>query len=354
MSVTRKQSKKQERKEDNNEEEINSEVESDKEQNDTVTEEKQETGMLEKLMMMMKTQQAQQETMMNTQESMMKKQQEETRTMMKVQQENKKMTSQIEKKLDKYEHEVKGYLQQIQKEVDRIAEETQIKLENQRKTIENLQEQIEHVEEKTYKKLEAWMEKMEKKLDRTLQKDKFETKKEIKEIQKIVEEMGKRNAVRENREGIIQTSSDIKIKFGGDVRKQHPVTFIRIIKNQFQHISNFEDCKEAIRSYLTDGASLWFEIKENTLVSWMDFEKKFLKYFWEKKQMEINNELQNGKFDERKGISEERHALQIYNNAQHLEYNYSQEQLVELIARHFDETMEDYVTLQNYRDIDSL
>ncbi|XP_050501572.1 GATA zinc finger domain-containing protein 14-like [Diabrotica virgifera virgifera] len=70
--------------------------------------------------------------------------------------------------------------------------------------------------------------------------------------------------------------------------------------------------------------------------------------------MEINKELQNGKYNDRMGISEKTYALQIYNNAKHLQYNYSSEQLVELIARHFEETLEDHITLQNYKDIDSL
>uniref|UniRef100_A0A6P7GTC1 Serine/threonine-protein kinase prpf4B-like n=1 Tax=Diabrotica virgifera virgifera TaxID=50390 RepID=A0A6P7GTC1_DIAVI len=56
----------------------------------------------------------------------------------------------------------------------------------------------------------------------------------------------------------------------------------------------------------------------------------------------------------RMGISERTYALQIYNNAKHLQYNYSSEQLVELIAKHFEETLEDHITLQNYKDRDSL
>uniref|UniRef100_A0A6P7GAB4 Serine/threonine-protein kinase prpf4B-like n=1 Tax=Diabrotica virgifera virgifera TaxID=50390 RepID=A0A6P7GAB4_DIAVI len=54
------------------------------------------------------------------------------------------------------------------------------------------------------------------------------------------------------------------------------------------------------------------------------------------------------------GISEKTYALQLYNNAKHIQYNYSSEQLVELIARHFEDTLEDHITLQNYKDIDSL
>ncbi|CAG9828364.1 unnamed protein product [Diabrotica balteata] len=98
------------------------------------------------------------------------------------------MISQIENKLEKYEYEMKGYLQQIQKEVDRIAEETDIKLESQRKEIHK---QIETVEEKTRKKIQEGIEKVEWKLERALQEDKVETKKEIKEIQKTVEEIEK-------------------------------------------------------------------------------------------------------------------------------------------------------------------
>ncbi|CAG9827325.1 unnamed protein product [Diabrotica balteata] len=56
----------QERKENNKEKKIKVILEdvSDNEQNDTVAEEKQGTGMLEKLVMMMKTQQEENRTMM--------------------------------------------------------------------------------------------------------------------------------------------------------------------------------------------------------------------------------------------------------------------------------------------------
>ncbi|XP_050515563.1 uncharacterized protein LOC126890563 isoform X1 [Diabrotica virgifera virgifera] len=173
--------------------------------------------------------------------------------------------------------------------------------------------------------------------------------------EKQVTENRTQQNVGERREMVIHSTDDVKIRFGGDVRRLHPVPFINSLKKKIQHIGNFETAKETIRNHLKNEASLWFDCKEEEFDSWQEFEQKFLNYFWGKvQQLEINKELQNGKYNDRMGISERTYALQIYYNAKHLQYNYSSEQLVELIARHFEETLEDHITLQNYKDIDSL
>uniref|UniRef100_A0A6P7H8K4 Myb-like protein Z isoform X1 n=1 Tax=Diabrotica virgifera virgifera TaxID=50390 RepID=A0A6P7H8K4_DIAVI len=154
---------------------------------------------------------------------------------------------------------------------------------------------------------------------------------------------------------VIHSTDDVKIRFGGDVRRLHPVPFINSLKTKVQHIGNFETAKQMIRNHLKYEAGLWFDSKEEEIDSWQQFEQKFLNYLWGKvQQMEINKELQNEKYNDRMGISEKTYALQVYTNAKYLQYNYSSEQLVELIARHFEETLEDHITLQNYKDIDSL
>uniref|UniRef100_A0A6P7HA62 Uncharacterized protein LOC114348124 n=1 Tax=Diabrotica virgifera virgifera TaxID=50390 RepID=A0A6P7HA62_DIAVI len=157
---------------------------------------------------------------------------------------------------------------------------------------------------------------------RVMQENQEKTKQAIEENNRNIEKKSEKQEIE---------IKDVKIRFGGDVRRLHPVPFINSLKKKVQHIGNFETAKEMIRNYLKYEAGLWFDSKEKEIDSWLQFEHNFLNYFWGKvQQMEINKELQNGKYNDR------------------------MEQLVELIARHFEETLEDHITLQNYKDIDSL
>uniref|UniRef100_A0A6P7GXM7 Myb-like protein Z n=1 Tax=Diabrotica virgifera virgifera TaxID=50390 RepID=A0A6P7GXM7_DIAVI len=183
--------------------------------------------------------------------------------------------------------------------------------------------------------------------------DREEVEKRITENEKLIDDIRKQREKGDRREILIQSPGDIKIQFGGDVKKLHPVIFINNLKKKVRYIGNFETPKETIRNHLIDEASLWSDSKEEELDNWHKFEQKFLRYFWGKmQQMEINKDLQNGRYHDRMGISEQTYALQLYNNAKQLHYNYSSEQIVELIARHFEDTLEDHITLQNYKDID--
>uniref|UniRef100_A0A6P7HI30 Uncharacterized protein LOC114349077 n=1 Tax=Diabrotica virgifera virgifera TaxID=50390 RepID=A0A6P7HI30_DIAVI len=196
---------------------------------------------------------------------------------------------------------------------------------------------------------------LENKLENAIQVDREEVEKRITEIKKQVTENKTQQNFGERRETIIHSAEDVEIRFGGDVKKLHPVIFISNLKKKVRYIGNFETAKETIRNHLKDEASLWFYSKEEELDNWHKFEQKFLSYFWGKiQQIEINKELQNGRYHDRMGISEQTYALQLYNNAKHLHYHYSSEQIVELIARHFEDTLENHITLQNYKDIDSL
>lgn len=54
-----------------------------------------------------------------------------------------------------------------------------------------------------------------------------------------------------------------KIDFGGNVRKQHFITFITFLKNKLNYFMNFADFKLYIRELLRDEVLLWFTYKES-------------------------------------------------------------------------------------------
>uniref|UniRef100_A0A6P7GU22 Uncharacterized protein LOC114340765 n=1 Tax=Diabrotica virgifera virgifera TaxID=50390 RepID=A0A6P7GU22_DIAVI len=140
------------------------------------------------------------------------------------------------------------------------------------------------------------LEKLEIKFENALQEDKREIEEKFKQNERKIEEIKTQQNFGERREMFIHSTDDVKIRFGGDVSKLHPVPFINSLKKKVQHIGNLETAKETIRNHLKYEEGLWFDSKEE------EFDK----------------------------------------------------QLVELIARHFEETLEDHITLQNYKDIDSL
>ncbi|XP_050515693.1 putative uncharacterized protein DDB_G0282133 [Diabrotica virgifera virgifera] len=236
---------------------------------------------------------------------------------------------QMEQRLEQHKEEVQMYVKQMKHEVEQKTKEISQNLEKHTKKLQNLEKHVEDRDEEI--------------------EDRF------RKLDKKLLEVKTQHNTGERRQVIIHNGAENKVQFGGDIKKQHPVPFIRMLKNKKQGYEEFEEAKDMIRTHFRDGAALWFESKQNELQDWEEFERKFLRYYWGKeKQMVVNSELQNGKYDEKLGISEEKYALQVYASGQYLNYNYSEEQLVELIARHFDNTMEDYVTLQGYRDMDSL
>ncbi|CAG9828477.1 unnamed protein product [Diabrotica balteata] len=273
---------------------------------------------------------------------------------------NQKETSQKmdenNRRLEENQKETKQAIEENNKKIESIKEDMVQKIEvivqeNAKVKTEIKEMKLQMKDMKTVQKKE--LEQLEEKFEMALQEDRKEVERRLKQNEKQMAEIELRGV--ERKEVIIHGTSEAKIQFGGDIRKTHPVPFVKNLKTKLQHVRYFDDCKETIRNHLKEGAALWYESKEDEFENWTDFENKFLNYFWGKnKQREINQELQNGKYHEKMGISEERYALQIYNNSKYLEYKYSTEQLVEMISRHFEETLEDHVILRNYQDIDSL
>ncbi|XP_050505427.1 fibronectin-binding protein PlpA-like [Diabrotica virgifera virgifera] len=351
MSVTRSQSK------DNKKQKEHSDQE-DILDTTIMASEQQELSGIDKLLQMMQLQSQRMEQKMDetqqklddnqreTKQTMEKNQEETSKKMDKVDQkmeETQRKMDETQQKLDQKMDETKRIMQENQKETKQAIEENNKKMEERIEKYEmKIQDKIKELTNGQKKELEN----LENKLENAIQVDREEVEKRITEIEKQVTENRTQQNVGERREMVIHSTDDVKIRFGGDVRRLHPVPFINSLKKKIQHIGNFETAKETIRNHLKNEASLWFDCKEEEFDSWQQFEQKFLNYFWGKvQQLEINKELQNGKYNDRIGISERTYALQIYYNAKHLQYNYSSEQLVELIARHFEETLEDHITL---------
>uniref|UniRef100_A0A6P7F1S2 Trichohyalin-like n=1 Tax=Diabrotica virgifera virgifera TaxID=50390 RepID=A0A6P7F1S2_DIAVI len=219
-------------------------------------------------------------------------------------QENQEETKQA---IEENNRNIESIKKEMVKKIEEIAEKSE-KQEIEIKEIKIKMKEINNCQKKELENLEI-------KFENALQEDK-------REIERKMEEIRNQQNSGERRETIIHSTEDVKIRFGGDVKKLHPVIFINNLKKKVRYIGKFETAKETIRNHIEDEASLWFDSKEEELDNWHKFEQKFLSYFW-------------GKTDRNKqGVAKWK--------------------LVELIARHFEDTLEDHITVQNYKDIDSL
>uniref|UniRef100_A0A6P7H440 Centrosomal protein of 85 kDa-like n=1 Tax=Diabrotica virgifera virgifera TaxID=50390 RepID=A0A6P7H440_DIAVI len=285
---------------------------------------KKELSDLEKLLQLM---QIQSQKMYEAKRTMDRNQEESKRTMDENQRETKRVVEENQEETKQAIEENNRNLENIKKEMVKKIEEIVEKCEKHEIEIKEIKIKMKEVTNCQKKEIEN----LENKLENAIQADIKEVERKIKENERKIVDINTQQNFRERREMVIHSTDDVKIRFGGDVRRLHPVPFINSLKKKVQHIGNFETVKETIRNHLKYEAGLWFDSKEEEFDSWQQFEQKILNCFWGKvQQMEINKELQNGRYNDRI------------------------EQLVELIARHFEETLEDHITLQNYKDVDSL
>uniref|UniRef100_A0A6P7FJP9 Calponin homology domain-containing protein DDB_G0272472-like n=1 Tax=Diabrotica virgifera virgifera TaxID=50390 RepID=A0A6P7FJP9_DIAVI len=264
MSTTRRQSKMQESRENNREEEKIVEEGLGNEGDTTIMERKeQELTGIEKLLQLMQLQSQQmdrnqQETkrtmqenqqeskraMEETQQKIEKNQQEAKRAMeitqqkmeetqreisQRIEQKLEENECKLEKRLEKYENEMKACL-------EKVREETERKLKMQREETETKMKNI-----KTVQKME--LEQLESKFENAIQEDRREIEEKFKQNEKQIAELKNQQKCGERREMIILGTSDAKIQFGGDIRKTHPVPFVKNLKTKLQHIRYFDDCK---------------------------------------------------------------------------------------------------------------
>lgn len=254
---------------------------------------------------------------------------------------------------------LEGKIQENKREIVEIKEVLENEKQNNKRQFEEVEEKLAAQHVFCLSEMDRKEDEMRKDVHDQVKQDKREMKDELNLHKQSVE--GKMNEMstkitrekkKETCHGIVV---DSKISFNGNIKKQHPVPFIKYLRNKAVNYVDFEDFKEFLRNQVYDEALLWFTNKENELHEFEDFAKKFLAYFWGTAQQKtVKKELLCGKYNPNKGSSYHRYAMQIYSVSQYLDCNFSEEYIVSLIVQHFDQTLEEIMLLYNFKEIDAL
>lgn len=150
-------------------------------------------------------------------------------------------------------------------------------------------------------------------------------------------------------------STDIGVKFDGNNQRIHPKIFMKSLLNILKHMNDYEEMKEVIKKNMYGDALLWFTTKQSEITNIFDFEQKFNSYFWGELQQSIVRErLYFGKFSEGKDRNLSRYAMTMYSQAQFLEPEINENDIVVYIARHFKHQISETIALQNIKTMDVL
>uniref|UniRef100_A0A6P7GL64 Involucrin-like n=1 Tax=Diabrotica virgifera virgifera TaxID=50390 RepID=A0A6P7GL64_DIAVI len=201
MSITRNKSKENKKQEEYLEQE-------DIFETTIMASEQQELSGIDKLLQLMQLQSQKMEQKMDDN-------QQETKQA--IEENNKK----IEERIEKNEMKIKDHMQEQEMRMKVHMKEQEMKIRNKMEELTNCQKKE--------------LENLENKLENAIQVDREELGKRITEIEKKVTENKTQQNFGERRETIIHITEDVKIRFGGDVKKLHPVIFINNLKKSTIH-----------------------------------------------------------------------------------------------------------------------
>lgn len=130
-------------------------------------------------------------------------------------------------------------------------------------------------------------------------------------------------------------------KFCGQPTKA--VKFLKDVKQDLgRKISNWEQAKVTLRTYLVGTASEWYETCEDEMESFEQFEVQFKRRFWSSViQNNYRRELEVGTYDPNGRLNPVEYLISKYKLAKQLDTHISEEQFVLTISRHFDGFVQD-------------
>lgn len=253
--------------------------------------------------------------------------------------------------IDKKTSEVKASVENIEKEQVLFKNETRNNLDGLNKKIIENEKQILRIERDCMNRVENTpMDDMNKKIEENVE--------ELKRLYEIGQQK-----IREEINYKIQTpmnmgyscSIDNNNKFDGNIKRLHPIIFLKIIKNRLRHVHNFDDIREILRNCMLGQALMWYNSKEFSLNSFEDFEMSFLNTYWgQSHQSQLIERLYFGKYNSDKGTSMTNYALNLYSQAHFLEPKIKEEELILFISRHFKPNISEAIAIQDIRTYEQL
>lgn len=116
-----------------------------------------------------------------------------------------------------------------------------------------------------------------------------------------------------------------------------PILFLKSLK-KFINTQNMsiEYIFNAVRSILIEDALLWFDLLENTVSSFEEFEQEFLNRFWgNSKQSCVLSKLFTGRYNNRNENSRVAYCARIFHELQYISPKLSEEDIIIHLAKHF-------------------
>lgn len=270
-----------------------------------------------------------------------------------------KQIDQQEENLEKTRQEFGVYLNHIKKQSNEGLESLEEKIRVNKEKLQKLDEKIGNESIKCEKKLQEigeFSRNSEQKFQEKLQLQFEVRRKELQDqILRQEKQLQKLIARGNDNRTIPANIGDNKCNFNGDVKLQHPIPFVRFLRNKEPCFITFIEFKEFIRNQLIEKAALWFTNIEWELESYEDFERRFLSFFWGRVQQDkVIDELYNGKYEHRRGLSASWYAMQIYSSAKYLDANFPEENLVGMLIKHFENYLGDALMFLEFRKMEQL
>lgn len=142
--------------------------------------------------------------------------------------------------------------------------------------------------------------------------------------------------------------------FYGDSRI-HPKIFITRLRHQLDILHSEDELKATIQSMIKGDADYWFQMVESKFNNIEEFEVLVLKQYWsEYVQQKVRQNLYNGKYNDRSGISRENYVLRKVYNIRHLEPKFTEGEMVRYLARHFTSDIQNVIITQRISTFDEL
>nr|XP_023020466.1 uncharacterized protein LOC111509030 [Leptinotarsa decemlineata] len=164
-----------------------------------------------------------------------------------------------------------------------------------------------------------------------------------------IEENGLKTKVETTYIGLCQNVQNNN-KFEGNIKKLHPIVFIKILKNKINNKIKGEEMKDIIRQHLVNQPCIWFNSQENNIQTFEDFENLFIRQYWgENAQLKIRDKLQFGKFDECRSQNYNNYAIQLYATAQYLQPKMREDEMVGYISRHFRQEIFEIISMHEIK-----
>ncbi|XP_023311504.1 putative mediator of RNA polymerase II transcription subunit 29 [Anoplophora glabripennis] len=153
-------------------------------------------------------------------------------------------------------------------------------------------------------------------------------------------------------EPTINISQDLV--FFGDTRI-HPAVFIKKLKKYIETLPSSMNIKNIISSTMKGDADIWYQLIEDKYDTFDEFEQLFISKYWgEYHQQKVRINLINGKYNEKFGSSRERYLMKKIYNIKHLEPKFTENEMVKMLARHFEEDIHKVIVTQRISTIDGL